>query len=115
MSIAKVKSEELTSTNNSRNLPSNATIREEYVRCGKLDCPNKHGPDICNSSTTSGKVEQLSFWGGVLGAFVLATIGSINYSMKRWGKTGSAFLASSHHISNIMINKFKKNCITRRN
>jgi hypothetical protein len=43
-SIAKVKSEQLTSTNNSRNLPSNATIREEYVTCGKLDCPCKHGP-----------------------------------------------------------------------
>ena len=40
--IAKVKSEQLTSTINSRNLPSNATIREEYVRCGKLDCPSKH-------------------------------------------------------------------------
>jgi hypothetical protein len=37
-------SEELTSANNSRNLPSNATIRKEYVRCGKLDCQSKHGP-----------------------------------------------------------------------
>ena len=43
-SIAKVKSEQLTSTNNSRNLPGNATIRKEYVRCGKLDCQSKHGP-----------------------------------------------------------------------
>jgi hypothetical protein len=43
-SIAKVQSEELTSTNNSRNIPSNATIRKEYVRCGKLDCQSKHGP-----------------------------------------------------------------------
>src|SRR6266487_3568414 len=43
-SIAKTKSEKLTSTNNSRNLPSNVTIRKEYVRCGKLDCPSKHGP-----------------------------------------------------------------------
>ena len=43
-SIAKVQSEELTSTNNSRNLPNNATIRKEYVRCGKLDCASKHGP-----------------------------------------------------------------------
>jgi len=46
-------------------------------------------------STTSGKVDQLSFWGGVIGAIALATIGAINiYSMKRWGKTGSAILAS---------------------
>jgi hypothetical protein len=43
-SIAKVESEELTSIKNSRNLPSNATIRKEYVRCGKLDCASKHGP-----------------------------------------------------------------------
>src|SRR2546426_9458549 len=46
-------------------------------------------------STASGKVDQLSFWGGVIGAIALATIGAINiYSMKRWGKTGSAILAS---------------------
>src|SRR5437899_12281525 len=45
MSIAKIKSEELTSTNNSRNLPSNATIRKEYVKCGRSDCSRcKHGP-----------------------------------------------------------------------
>jgi hypothetical protein len=23
---------------------SNATIKEEYVRCGKLECPYEHGP-----------------------------------------------------------------------
>src|SRR5438093_11345850 len=43
-SIAKVQSEELTSTNNSMSHRSNATIRKEYVRCGKLDCHRKHGP-----------------------------------------------------------------------
>jgi len=46
---ARLDSEQLRSktkifTNNSRNLPSNATIRKEYVRCGKLECPSKHGP-----------------------------------------------------------------------
>jgi len=46
-------------------------------------------------SATSGKVDQLSFWGGVIGAIALATIGAVNiYSMKKWGKTGSAILAS---------------------
>ena len=46
-------------------------------------------------STTSSKLDQLSFSGGVTGAIALATIGAINiYSMKRWGKTGSAILAS---------------------
>jgi hypothetical protein len=43
-SIAKVQSEKLTSSNNSRNIPSNATIRKEYVRCGKEDCMAEHGP-----------------------------------------------------------------------
>lgn len=45
-------------------------------------------------SASNSKVEQVSFYGGVIGAIALATIGGINmYSMKRWGKTGSAILA----------------------
>jgi nickel/cobalt transporter (NiCoT) family protein len=41
------------------------------------------------------RVDQLSFWGGVIGAIALGVIGAINiYSMKKWGKTGSAILAS---------------------
>ena len=40
-------------------------------------------------------VDQISFWGGVIGAIALGVIGAINiYSMKKWGKTGSAILAS---------------------
>lgn len=40
-------------------------------------------------------VEQISFWGGVIGAIALGVIGAINiYSMKKWGRTGSAILAS---------------------
>jgi hypothetical protein len=43
--IARPESEKLTSTNNSRNLPGNVTIRQEYVKCGKWDCPRcEHGP-----------------------------------------------------------------------
>jgi nickel/cobalt transporter (NiCoT) family protein len=46
-------------------------------------------------STTSSKVGEISLWGGVIGDIALATIGSINiYSMRKWGKTGSAILAS---------------------
>jgi len=38
---------------------------------------------------------NLAFWGGVIGATALGTIGAINiYSMKKWGKSGSAILAS---------------------
>src|SRR5918911_2266428 len=45
-------------------------------------------------SASSGKVDEISLWGGIIGAIALATIGAINiYSMKRWGKTGSAILA----------------------
>jgi hypothetical protein len=44
-SEGKIESEKIRSINNSRNLPNNATIREEYVRCGKSDCSrSKHGP-----------------------------------------------------------------------
>lgn len=40
-------------------------------------------------------VDQISFWGGAIGAIALGVIGAINiYSMKKWGKTGSAILAS---------------------
>jgi hypothetical protein len=43
-SEAKIEAEQLTSANNGRNLPSNATVRKEYVRCGKIYCTSKHGP-----------------------------------------------------------------------
>lgn len=40
-------------------------------------------------------VNNFAFWGGVAGAIALATIGAVNiYSMKKWGKSGSAILAS---------------------
>ena len=40
-------------------------------------------------------VEQLSFLGGITGGITLGVIGAVNiYSMKKWGKTGSAILAS---------------------
>jgi len=38
---------------------------------------------------------NLAFWGGVIGAVALGVIGAINiYSMKKWGRSGSAILAS---------------------
>ncbi len=43
-SEAKIELEKIRSINNSRNLPGNVTIREEYVKCGKSDCSSKHGP-----------------------------------------------------------------------
>ncbi len=39
--------------------------------------------------------EALAFWGGIIGAIGIGTIGTFNiYSMKKWGKTGSVILAS---------------------
>jgi high-affinity nickel-transport protein len=47
---------------------------------------------IVGSITTAG---NLQFWGGIVGAIALGTIGGVNiYAMKRWGKSGSAILAS---------------------
>src|SRR6266480_5235182 len=64
-------------------------------------------------STTSGKVDQLSFWGGVIGAIALATIGAINiYSMKKWGKTGSAILASKILTRTSMFGPFGSALVT---
>ncbi len=49
---------------------------------------------VIGSATTSNRVNELSLWGGIIGAIALATIGAINiYSMKKWGRTGSAILA----------------------
>jgi hypothetical protein len=31
-------------TGNNLEIPPNATIRQEYVRCGNPDCQNRHGP-----------------------------------------------------------------------
>ena len=64
-------------------------------------------------SATSGKVDQLSFLGGVIGAIALATIGAINiYSMKKWGKTGSAILASKVVASTHILGPFSSALIT---
>ena len=64
-------------------------------------------------NATSGKVDQLSFWGGVIGAIALATIGAINiYSMKKWGKTGSAILASKVVARTRILGPFSSALIT---
>src|SRR6058998_1604431 len=39
-------------------------------------------------------VRSFQFWGGIVGALALTLIGGLNlYSMKKWGKTGSAILS----------------------
>jgi len=43
--LKKLNAKKATSVKNSKYVPGNATIRQEYVKCGKWDCPRcKHGP-----------------------------------------------------------------------
>jgi hypothetical protein len=42
--IYKIKSRELACVNRSKLIPENATIRKEYIKCGKQICELKHGP-----------------------------------------------------------------------
>jgi len=40
----KIKSRQLACANRVKSIPKNATIRKEYVKCGKEICEQKHGP-----------------------------------------------------------------------
>jgi hypothetical protein len=42
--INKIKSRELGCANRAKLIPGNATIRKEYIKCGKEMCEQKHGP-----------------------------------------------------------------------
>jgi len=64
-------------------------------------------------SATSSKVNELSLWGSVIGTIALAIIGTINiYSMKKWGKTGSAILASKVSAKTGLLGPFWSSLIT---
>lgn len=55
----------------------------------------------------------LVFWGGIIGAAALAIIGAINiYAMKKWGKTGSAILASEVLARTGSYNPFVSSLVT---
>lgn len=57
--------------------------------------------------------DVLSFWGGIIGAIALATIGAVNiYSMKKWGKTGFAILASKILARTGMLGPFGSSLVT---
>jgi len=59
------------------------------------------------------RIDQLSFWGGVIGAIALGIIGIVNiYSMKKWGKTGSAILASKVLARTGVMNPFSSALLT---
>ncbi len=42
--INKIKSSQLACANRAKSIPENATIRKEYIKCGKEICELKHGP-----------------------------------------------------------------------
>jgi high-affinity nickel-transport protein len=57
--------------------------------------------------------DVLAFWGGIIGAAALGTIGAINiYTMKKWGKTGSAILASKVLARTGSYNPFVSSLVT---
>jgi len=57
--------------------------------------------------------DGLTIWGGTIGAVALGSIGAINlYAMKKWGKTGSAILASKTHTKTGSHNPFTSSLIT---
>jgi hypothetical protein len=46
--LNKVESKKQSSINRAKLLPENATIRHEYIKCGKTPCYHvKHGPLLC--------------------------------------------------------------------
>jgi hypothetical protein len=42
--INKIKSRQLACVSRAKSIPENATIRKEYIKCGKEMCQYKHGP-----------------------------------------------------------------------
>jgi hypothetical protein len=42
--INKIKSRQLACADRAKSIPENATIRKEYINCGKVVCQHKHGP-----------------------------------------------------------------------
>jgi hypothetical protein len=42
--LNKIKSRQLACANRAKSIPGNATIRKEYIKCGKQMCELKHGP-----------------------------------------------------------------------
>jgi hypothetical protein len=56
---ARLKSQEALLSRNYKSIPSSATIREEYVKCGKPDCNRcKHGPYYYGYWKENGKLKK---------------------------------------------------------
>lgn len=42
--INKIKSRQLACVDRAKSIPENATVRKEYIKCGKQICQQEHGP-----------------------------------------------------------------------
>ena len=49
--INKIRSRQLACANRAKSIPENATIRKEYIKCGKQICEQKHGPTMLTGKT----------------------------------------------------------------
>ncbi|MGN6709600.1 MAG: hypothetical protein ACTHKF_09665 [Candidatus Nitrosocosmicus sp.] len=68
---------------------------------------------IGSATTSSIKVNELSIWGGMIGAVALSLIGGINfYAMKKWGRTGSSILAGKVSARTGSVGPFGSSLIT---
>ena len=64
-------------------------------------------------SATNSKIDEISLWGSIIGAIALATIGATNiYSMRRWGRTGSAIFAGKIASRTCIMGPFGSSFIT---
>jgi high-affinity nickel-transport protein len=64
-------------------------------------------------SATNSKIDEISLWGSTIGAIALATIGATNiYSMRRWGRTGSAIFAGKIASRTRIIGPFGSSFVT---
>jgi nickel/cobalt transporter (NiCoT) family protein len=64
-------------------------------------------------SATNSKIDELSLWGSIIGAIALATIGATNiYSMRKWGRTGSAIFAGKIADRTCIMGPFGSSLIT---
>ncbi len=68
---------------------------------------------ISTSTTTTTKINELSFWGGIVGVIALCSIGIINIiSIKKWGKTGSSILANKVSNKTGILGPFGSSLVT---
>ncbi|MGA8914312.1 MAG: hypothetical protein WB443_15820, partial [Nitrososphaeraceae archaeon] len=56
--INKIKSRQIAYAKRAKSRPENATIRKEYIKCGKEICEQKHGPYCLRTSISARTTER---------------------------------------------------------